>query len=421
MSLPARGQSYDVVVLGGGAAGIAAAAGASRTGARTLLVERYGFLGGAATNANVLSYCGFYVRGDECRQAVRGVGAQVLSGLEAMGFDVAPVHAPSGNWIVMLDPEALKVALDRMATQHGFDCRLHCTLIAAAREGARIRAVSLYDHAGVFQVEAAAFVDASGDADLGFAAGVPSTGGLERARQHASLPVRIGGVAPGVRADRAALVELMQQFDAGDARAHVRSNGGHLLPLPSGESWWMGIDLDTNGLDSADLAAAEMSARALAWRFVERLRARVPGFGHAYVIGTGPQVGIRDSRQVFTRYRLTADDVLSGRTRDDGIARGCWPGELHRGVDGPKFDPVGGAGYYDIPLASIRAVDIDNLWIAGRAIACEELAYGSARVMGTAFATGHAAGIAAAQAAAGNGTDDPRSVRHELLRQGAIV
>jgi hypothetical protein len=421
MGAMARTQRYDVVVAGGGAAGIAAAVGASSAGARTLLVERYGFLGGAATNANVLSYCGFYVRGDACLQVVGGVGARVLEGLRAMGFDVAPVRAPSGNWIVMLDPEGLKVALDRIATQRRLDVRLHCTLIGVKRDGAHLEGVILYDHAGRFEVEAAAFVDASGDADLGFAAGVPSTGSLERERQHASLPVRIGGVAPGVKADRAALVELMQHFDAGDTHGHVRTNGGHLLPVPSRESWWMGIDLVTNGLDSADLAAAERSARALAWRFVELLRARVRGFEHAYVIGTGPQIGIRDSRQLHTRYRLTADDILTGRTRPDAIARGCWPGELHRGAAGPTFQPVGGAGYYDIPLAAIRAVDVDNLWVAGRVIACEELAYGSARVMGTAFATGHAAGVGAAQAAAGGNADDALAVRKALLEQGAIV
>jgi hypothetical protein len=419
-----RGQHYDVVVVGGGAAGIAAAVGARRAGARTLLVEHYGFLGGAATNANVLSYCGFYTRSDERRRVVGGAGARVLDALAELGFDVAPIRAPSGNWIVMLDPEALKYALDRIVAEDGIDCRLHCTLIGASRAAARIDAVTLFDHAGAFEVAASCFVDASGDADLGFAAGVPllTEPLAQRQRQLASFPVRIGGVPPQVDVSRATLLSLMEHFDAGDARAHVRRNGGHFFRLPrSGELWWMGIDLATDGLDSADLAAAERGGRDLAWKFFALLRARVPGFEQAYIGASGPGLGIRDSRQLQTRYRITGEDVLSGRTRDDGIACGCWPAELHRGTGGPTFQPVGGEGYYHVPLAAIRASAVDNLWVAGRAIGCDELAYGSLRVMGTAFATGQAAGVAAAQVALGGSAEDPGRIRQDLLQQGAIL
>ena len=209
-----RTEKYDVVVVGGGAAGVAAAVGSSRRGARTLLVERYGFLGGEAANANVLSYCGFYVRGDACRRVVGGVGAAVLSELAALGFDVDPIRAPSGNWIVMLDPEAIKYAIDRVAAVDGLDCRLHCSLVGAHTAAGRLHAVSLHDGAGRFDVEAGAFVDASGDANLGFAAGVPPMRDLqpERVRQVASFPVRFCGVPPEVSVDRAELAALMPDF-----------------------------------------------------------------------------------------------------------------------------------------------------------------------------------------------------------------
>jgi hypothetical protein len=297
-------------------------------------------------------------------------------------------------------------------------------LIGAHRSAARIEAVTAFDHAGPFDVEAAAFVDASGDGDLGWAAGVPPLEDCPapRQRQVASFPVRIGGVAPHVNASRAALMELMGHFGAGDARAHVRGNGGHFLRLPrSNDLWWMGIDLVTDGLDSADLAVAERSGRDLAWKFLALLRSRVPGFEEAYICATGPQLGVRESRQLGTRYRLTGDDVLSGRLRDDGIACGCWPAELHSGTGGPAFQPVGGQGYYHVPLAALRASGVDNLWVAGRAIGCDALAYGSLRVMGTGFATGQAAGVAAAAFAAGRTPDDAGPIRQELLRQGAIL
>lgn len=418
-----RRQHYDVAVVGGGAAGIAAAVGARAAGARTLLVERYGFLGGAATNAGVLSYCGFFVRGDACRRIVGGVGGQVLATLSGLGFDIAPVRAPSGNWIVMLDPEALKVALDRIVAGPGIDCRLHCTLVGARRSGPRLEAITLYDHAGAFDVEATAFVDASGDADLGAAARVPPfAAGPARPRQHASITVRIGGVPPEAAVDRRLLADLVRRTDAGASKAHLRRQGGHFIRLPrSNDLWWMGIDLVTDGLDSGDLGGAERDGRDLAWRFVELLRTAMPGFERAFIAASGPQLGIRDSRQLATRYCLTADDVLAGRTRDDAVACGCWPAELHGGDGGPTFEPVGGDGFYHVPLAAIHAAGLDNLWAGGRVIGCDERAYGSVRVMGTAFATGHAAGIAAAQFArnpTGAGADE---VRQELLRQGAIL
>ena len=420
-----RTKHYDVVVVGGGAAGVAAAIGARRSGAHTLLVERYGFLGGAATNANVLSYCGFYTRGDARRLVVGGVGASVLGRLAKLNFDVTPIRAPSGNWIIMLDPEALKYAIDCVVAEHDVDCRLHCTLVGAHRSDTRIEAVTLFDHAGSFDVEAAAFVDASGEADLGFAAGVSTMLDLQprRARQIASFPVRFGGVAAHANVDRETLAGLMVYFRNDESTGFVRAHGGHFLRLPqSNDLWWMGIDLVTDGLDSADLGTAERSARELSWRFLELLRARIPGFENAFICGTGPQLGIRDSRQLQTGYLLTEDDLVSGRTREDGIACGCWPAEIHSGLgNGPKFIPVGGNGYYHVPLASIHALGIDNLWLGGRVIGCDEQVYGSLRVMGTGFATGQAAGVAAAHCAHGGGADDVAEIRAGLLHQEAIL
>ena len=418
-------EKYDVVVVGGGAAGVAAAIGARQRGARTLLVERYGFLGGEAASANVLSYCGFYKQGETPQQVVGGVGASVLAGLARLGFDVAPMRAPSGNWIVMLDPEAIKYAIDRVAAAADVDCRLHCSLIGAHRSGGRIEAVTLFDHAGIFDVEAAAFVDASGDANLGFAAQVPSMADLEpgRRRQVASFPVRFAGVPAYVDVNREVLASLMVHFRNDDPQAFVRGHGGHFIRLPrSNDLWWMGIDLLTDGLDSFDLGVVERKARDLSWRFLELLRARLPGFEKAYIVATGPQLGVRDSRQLQTRYRITEYDVLQGRRRDDGVALGCWPAEVHSGAGGgPKFQPVGGDGCYHLPLASLRALGVDNLWLGGRVIGCDELAYGSLRVMGTAFATGHAAGVAAAYCADGGAADEHLPIRQELLRQGALL
>ena len=417
-----RRESCDVAIAGGGAAGLAAAVGARRSGARVLLIERYGFLGGAATNASVLSYCGFYAQGERPRPMVRGIGGDLLDTLATLGLDVTPRRAPSGNWIVMLDPEAVKRAFDGVVAREGVDCRLHCSVVAAERDGARLRSISLVDHAGQIEVDAAAFVDASGDADLSFLAGVPAMHDLDaaRERQPASFPVRIAGVAADVVIDRGAIAAMTATIEMEDSIGTIRANGGHFLRLPrSNDLWWMGINLVTDGLDSASTSRAERVGRELAWRFVERLRRDVLGFENAFVVSTGPQAGIRDSRQVLPRFQLSAADVLAGKTRNDGVARGCWPAEVHDPKTGPRFQPIGGAGYYDIPLDALRATEVDNLWLAGRVIGCEAQAYASLRVMGTAFATGHAAGVAAAVALRGSVT--AADVRARLEGQGAIV
>ena len=366
----------------------------------------------------------FFVAGERPRPAVGGVGQAVLGELAALGFDTTPIRAPSGNWIVMLDPEAIKRATDRVTAVERLDCRLHAHLVAAEREGARIGRVTIHDAAGLLDVEAAAFVDASGDAVLGFAAGAPTIQAAEpgRAQQVASFPVRFGGVAAAVSVDRAALAALMQRFDNGEGPARVRAHGGHFIRLPgSNDLWWMGIDAVTGGLDSADLAAAERGARTLAWRFLEFARGNLPGFAHAHIVATGPQLGIRDSRQAVTRYRLLDEDLAAGRRRDDGVALGCWPAEVHAAGSAPRFAPVGGDGTYHVPVAALRAVGIDNLWLGGRTIGCDEGAYGSLRVMGTAFATGHAGGVAAALTDPASGNADIAAIRAELLRQGAML
>ena len=128
--------SYDVVIVGGGSAGVAAAVGAAATGARTLLLERYGFLGGAATTSNVLAYCGFYAQGGSRPEpVVAGVATHVIEALTRLGIEAGPISSPSGNWILRLECEPLKLALDHVLHRSGADVLLHAPVVAASEIG----------------------------------------------------------------------------------------------------------------------------------------------------------------------------------------------------------------------------------------------------------------------------------------------
>ncbi|SEE65794.1 FAD dependent oxidoreductase [Rhizobiales bacterium GAS191] len=420
-NMPSSRERYDVAVIGGGAAGVAAASGAGRAGARVLLVERYGFLGGAATNANVLAYCGFFIQGEAARPAVGGVGAQVLERLRELGVDPSPVRAPSGNWIVMLQPEAVKTVLDRLVLEAGAQLRLHALLTGVERRGNRIEAIRIADHGGTTEIEARTFVDASGEADLSHLAGATlMSDGPGHKLQAASFPIRIGGVAADIGLGREELAELAQQINFGLDAERIREDGGIFLRMPgTHEFWWMTIDLETDGVSSASLSEAETRARAIAWACLEGLRRR-PGFEAAHMVSTGPQLGIRESRRPRARLTLSREDAQAGRRLAGSVARAAWPMEIHERPGRPTFIPIGGEGFFDVPQEALSADGLDNLWLGGRVIGSDAAAYGSVRVMGTAFATGHAAGLAAAIQAEDGAVETAR-LRRALLAQQAIV
>lgn len=416
-------ERYDVIVAGGGSAGVAAAVGAANAGARTLLVENYGFLGGAATHSLVLAWCGFYPQRPppQPRRVVRGVADRVLHHLVDLGLSIDPYHSPTGNWNIRLNPEATKIALDRTLAEARVDVRLHSRVIGADVAGSTIEAIRIADHRGLHTITAGAFIDCSGEADLAFLAGAKPSPHPRGHAQPASYPVRITGIAPGHNLDRAPRAAALSKIESQLGRAGLRTDGGIMTILPGTDDvWWLAVDVHADGLDGADLAEAERDGRDLIWRGVEALRRHIPGFERANVAATGPHIGIRETRHAATRDSVVEADISAGRIRPDGVALGCWPMEIHHGPGTrPEYRPVGGDGTYSIPLGALHSADFTNLWLGGRTIGADYAAYASVRVMATAFATGHAAGVAAAIAVARRDASAD-AVRAELIRQGAF-
>lgn len=416
--------NYDLIVCGGGSAGVAAAIGAAKEGAKVCLIEKYGFLGGAATNSQVLAYCGFYQQGTTPVRAVSGVADEIVSELKKHGLDGKPFCSElTGNWIILLDPEVLKYALDNIIKKYGIDLRLHTRVAAVMRTGQSIEGVTIAGMGGRERLFARSYVDASGDANLAMLTGLECrVGDYEQRIQAATMPVRIGGISPNTEIDRQSLQKMIADYNVNGRLPILRTDGGIYTRLPiSSDMWWMTIDLELKDLDSVSFTKAEVDGREMAFEYLELLREKMPGFEKAYITSTGPQVGVRETRHPQSRYELTEEDALNGRQRADGIGRAAWPMEVHKEAGKPCYTSIGGEGYFHVPYDSIRAKGVDNLWYAGRVIGADPETYGSIRVMGTAFATGQAAGAAAASFVDKNDVVDIPDVKKRLLKQGAII
>lgn len=414
-------EHFDVLVVGGGAAGVAAAVGARRAGATVRLVERYGFLGGAATNSSVLTFCGFF---DQRRNpVVAGVGAEMLERLRRRHVYREMSFAWTGNHFVLLDLETTKLVYDELVTDAGVDVRLHSTLTDATRnEAGEITGVTVHDRGGGRRVTAAAFVDASGDGALLAAAGAAVQVAPVAERQTSSLVCRFGGVDPDADLSREGMRAAVAAHNAGGDGTALARDQGITVRLPITEQVLsLVVDEQLDALDPAAFTRDEMSARRQAWRYLDAFRKHLAGWSQAHLVETGPQIGIRESRRLRGRAELTAADVLGARKRpEDGVARCGWPIEDHASPGVTRYRPIEDKGWYHIPYGAITSSDTANLWAAGRLTCADRDAFASVRVMGAAFATGHAAGVAAARFARGDSHDLP-AIRAELRRQGALV
>jgi hypothetical protein len=431
---PVLGE-YDVVVLGGGPAGIAAAVAAARAGRSTLLIERYGFLGGMGTAAGVTNFCGLHanVHGD-IRQVVHGVADDLLSRIDRLGGLNAP-HALFGKTVAQAyDTAAYKIAADDLMVSAGVHVLFHALAAGVLMESAqRVKALLIATKSGRSAVIGSAFIDCSGDGDLAAWAGAPYEKGDGQGNMlYPSTMFRINGIDPQ-RAGKAweVIPKLMLEAEAAGRYKFPRKTP-IVRPQKSGIEWRVNLTQLANaqgnamdGTDAQELSDAEILGRRQIASVADFLR-EVPGFEKSYIVDIAPQVGIRETRRVMGRYVLTEADVLECASFPDTVGVNGWPLELHLKGDvefrWPKIPES--RGFNQLPYRITVPLGLDNLWVAGRCASMSHEAQSAARVTGACFVMGQAAGTAAHLALAAGcaaASVDTTALQARLQSDGAYL
>ncbi len=414
---------YDVVVAGGGTAGVSAAVGAAQAGAKVLLIERSSFLGGVGTHAGVGAFSGVYTCGEDPQKCVAGVSDLIQEEMDKLSPRATElIISAAGNKNIQFKPEYLKVALDNLLDRFHVDFLFHTVMIGAERTDGKVTQIRCMDDEREFTVGAKAFVDATGDANLAHMAGAATIWGDEDGQvMAATLPFRLCGVDITHDMTPAAVERAVKKGKEAGIPHLTREKGFVQKITGSQEVLVLLPSVIPNGLTAEELTKMEKFTRGQALYYVEAFRRFMPGMEHCELTMIGPSIGFRETRRLVGRAMLTADDVLQRTKRADSIGRGGWKPEIHKSLnEAAVYCDVPGASYYDIPLDCLRSVDTDNLYGCGRLLSADSQAMAASRVMGTCFVTGQAAGVAAAIQAL-EGEAPVERVREELTLQGALI
>lgn len=394
----------EVLVVGGGAAGIAAACAAARAGARVLLIERYGFLGGTLTAVTLGGFCGTHAIIDDARLG-RVIGGLYLELEERLGKRRAILPPQRHGKIlgVPYESASLKLVADEMTAAHGVVVMHHSFAVAVQTEAARVSAVIVENKGGRAAILPRVVIDCSGDGDVAARAGAGFDIGAAGETQYGSAMFRLGNVdtARAGKLSRADIRDFLEQaVEAGYPIPRV-TTGVHLNPLEGV------VHLNVTKLGDADgrpynladpdqLSEAERAGRRQVYLYEEVFRKFIPGFEQARVIDIGANVGIRETRLIHGERTLTEDAVRACTKPADRIACSSWPLENHSAGRATSWEFLPDADYYGIPYGCLVVKGFDNLLVAGRNLSATHIAQASARVAGPCFAMGEAAGMAAA-------------------------
>jgi ribulose 1,5-bisphosphate synthetase/thiazole synthase len=423
--IPLYGE-YQVTVLGGGPAGIAAAVAAARAGKRTLLIERYGFLGGMGTAAGVTNFCGLHanVHG-EMHRVVQGVASDLLARIDRLGGLNAPHLILGKIFAQAYDTAAYKIAADDLLAVNKVDILFHALGAGVVmQDDRRIHALMVETKAGRQAVRSDIFIDCSGDGDLAAWAGARfEVGDNAGSMLFPSMMFRLNGIDPAKAGEAwRSIPQLMEQAEAAGTHRFPRK-AAIVRPQKSGIEWRVNFTqlarpdgTAINGLEPDDLTRGEIDGRRQAVEAFNFLRT-VPGFEKSYIVDLPPQLGIRETRRVVGGYMLSGEDVLGCASFEDSIGVNGWPMESHVAGDVVfTFPPIPESrGFNELPYRMLTPEGLDNLLVAGRCASMTHDGQSAARVSGACFAMGEAAGAAAALALDGNAM--PRDIAVEKLQQ----
>ena len=441
---PSLSETWDVIVVGGGPGGVSAAVAAARTGARTLLIEQCGYLGGALTAMGVSPMMTFHAGGT---QVVRGIPAEVVERLVARGWSPGHIEDPVGfaSSVTPFAPEGLKIVLDEICEESGVAVLFHSTLIDCIADDSLVRAIRVTSKRGPMTLRARVFVDATGDADLAAAAGVPTRQGRDGdgATQPMTMNLKVYGVdsraldefqrlhpdqtyqGDGARVARSArsgisgayriLAEARSRGDLSYEREAVLAFEG---AVPGEFTINMSRIAGLDPTDPLERSRAEVIGRRQADETVRFLRAHVPGFEHCRLMGTGPSIGVRESRRIRGMHELTARELVTNTMFDDAVSMGGYPIDLHDpdGRSTTHYVSLREGSWYSIPYRSLVPRELGNLIVAGRCLSATQDALAAVRVTPVVMGFSQASGTAAALAARTDTVTDLRTLDAAALR-----
>lgn len=419
---------YDLIVVGGGFAGVSAACAAAREGLSVLLIEKNGYLGGAACNCYVNPFMDYLVNIDgEEKFIADGIFHEVFDRLEKLGA----IHPNRSTF----NEEMVKHVFDQLTDECGVNVLFHSYLVGAETKGDKITSVQIANKSGTQTYEARYFVDASGDADLAVRAGCSYRVGRPEDGycQPMTLCFRISNIDfekltefGGGRNPRHVVSEIYQQFQQEGKISNPREDVLYFKNMSDGVLHFNSTRvIKLCPVDALDLSKAEKLARAQEFELYNFLKNNIPGFENCLLQASAPEIGIRESRMIDGEYILTGEDVKSCRRFEDAIAACNYDIDIHNPVGGgTSYYRFQRGEYYTIPYRSLIPQGLGNLLVAGRCISSTHEAQSSYRIMPICATLGQAAGVAISVCVKSN-TDtrsaDITEIQNKLREQGAFL